>query len=46
MMSTTVLLLASWLGLNAAFVAVRLYLTSDDGTPAADNLIRFPRLVD
>jgi hypothetical protein len=45
MMSTIVILLALWLGLNVAFVAIRLYLTSDHRTHAEDNLVRYPRFI-
>jgi hypothetical protein len=45
MISTIIVLLASWLGLNVAFVAIRLFLTSDHRMHAVDNLVRHPRLI-
>ncbi|SHJ84683.1 hypothetical protein SAMN05444159_1671 [Bradyrhizobium lablabi] len=45
MTSTIVLGLAGWLALNAAFVAVRLYVSSN-GMAHSDNLRpRYPKLV-
>ncbi len=38
--------LAVWLSLNVAFVALRLYVTSDRRSPSeAFRLVRYPRLV-
>ena len=45
MMSTIIVLMASWLGLNVAFVAIRLFLTSDHRTHAVDNLVRYPQFI-
>jgi hypothetical protein len=38
-------LLASWLGLNVAFVAIRLYVTADPTSDTSADLVRYPRLV-
>jgi hypothetical protein len=43
-MSLTIsILLAAWLGLNAAFVAVRYYITVGQTSPADGDLVRYPR---
>jgi hypothetical protein len=42
---TVVILLASWLGLNVAFVAIRLYVTADPTPDTSVDLVRYPRLV-
>lgn len=45
-MSTTItVLLAAWLGLNVAFVAMRFYVTADRGPSAKPDIIGYPRLV-
>jgi hypothetical protein len=44
-MSTIVLLLALWLALNAAFVVLRLYVSSDCFSRADNLRPRHPRLV-
>lgn len=45
MLSTIMMLLAAWLGLNAAFVARRFYITADQTSHAEHDLVRYPRLV-
>ena len=42
---TITILLAVWLGLYAAFVAVRFYITAGQASPADGDLARYPRLV-
>jgi hypothetical protein len=42
---TVVILLASWLGLNVAFVAIRLYVTADPTSDTSADLIRYPRSI-
>jgi hypothetical protein len=42
---TIAILLAAWLGLNAAFVAVRYYMTVGQTSPADGDLVRYPRPV-
>ena len=46
-MSTLLICLAIWLGLNVAFVALRLYVTSDrkPQQSKAFRLVRYPRLI-
>ena len=44
MLSTILILLATWLGLNAAFVAIRFYITADQKSHAERDLVR-PKLV-
>lgn len=44
MSSTITILLAGWLGLNAAFIAIRFYITADQAR-AEHDLGRYPRLV-
>jgi hypothetical protein len=39
------ILLAAWLGLNAAFVAVRFYIAAGQTSPADGDLVRYPRRV-
>jgi len=39
------ILLAAWLVLNAAFVAIRFYVTADQTSGAEPDLLRYPRLV-
>lgn len=45
MLSTIIILLAAWLGLNAAFVAIRFYRTADHASRAERDLRPYPRLV-
>jgi hypothetical protein len=45
MLSTIMIALAAWLGLNAAFVAIRFYLTADRTSHAEREFVRYPRLV-
>jgi hypothetical protein len=45
MSSTITILLAAWLGLNVAFVAIRFYVTADQTPHGERNLGRYPRLV-
>jgi hypothetical protein len=45
MWSWITIVLAGWLGLNAAFVAIRLYITADRGTHAGHDFVRYPRPV-
>jgi hypothetical protein len=45
MLSTIVIVLAIWLGLNAAFVAMRLYITAERSAHAEHEFIRYPRAV-
>lgn len=45
MSSTIIILLAAWLGLNAAFVAIRFYITADRTSRAEHDLGEYPRLV-
>jgi len=45
MLSTIIILLAAWLGLNAAFVAIRFYRTADQTSRAERDLRPYPRLV-
>jgi hypothetical protein len=40
-----VILVAAWLGLNVAFVAMRLYLTVDDALGADTDFVGYPKLV-
>ena len=42
---TIAIILAVWLGLNVAFVAIRLYVTADPTSHAKRNTIRHPKLV-
>jgi hypothetical protein len=44
-LSTIIILLAAWLGLNAAFVAIRFYITANQQSHADHELGRYPRLV-
>ncbi len=39
------IVLAVWLGLNLAFVAIRLYVTANHASRTKRDLIRYPRLV-
>jgi hypothetical protein len=43
--TTIIVLLAAWLGLNVAFVAMRFYVTADRGSRAKPDIIGYPRLV-
>ena len=45
MLSTITILLAGWVGLNAAFVAMRFYITADRTSRAEHDLVRYPRPV-
>jgi hypothetical protein len=45
MLLTIMIALAAWLGLNAAFVAIRLYLTADRASHAEHEFVGYPRLV-
>ena len=42
---TIMILLAAWLGLNAAFVAIRFYIAAEQTSHAERDLARYPRLV-
>jgi hypothetical protein len=42
---TIIILLAAWLGLNVAFVAVRIYVTSDRRRRNESEVVEYPRLV-
>lgn len=42
---TIAILLVAWLGLNAAFVALRLYVTADRLSYAEHDFVGYPRLV-
>ena len=44
-MLSIMILLAAWLGLNAAFVAIRFYITADQASHAEQDLVRYPKLV-
>jgi hypothetical protein len=43
--STIIELLAAWLGLNVAFVAIRFYVTSGEFPRAAPEVIGYPMLL-
>jgi hypothetical protein len=45
MLSTIMIVLAIWLGLNAAFVAIRFYITADQAAHAKHDFVRYPRAV-
>ncbi len=45
MLSTIMIVLAIWLGLNAAFVAIRLYITADQAAHAEYDFARHPRAI-
>jgi hypothetical protein len=45
MSSTAIILLLVWLGLNAGFVAIRLYAAADRRSDCKPDLVRFPRLL-
>jgi hypothetical protein len=45
MASTIAILLAAWLALNAAFVAIRFYVSTDHTSHAEPDLVRYPRLL-
>jgi hypothetical protein len=45
MSTTIIILLALWLGLNAAFVAIRFCFTPNQASRAEHDLGRYPRLV-
>jgi hypothetical protein len=42
-LSTIITLLCVWLGLNAAFVAIRFYVTADPQSQAERDHSRYPR---
>lgn len=44
-MLTITILLAAWLGLNAAFVAIRFFVATEHTSSAKQDLARYPRLV-
>ena len=45
MLSTIMIVLAIWLGLNAAFVAIRFYITADQAAHGEREFVRYPRAV-
>ena len=45
MTSTIAILLALWLGSNAVFVALRLYVTADRAPHAERDFVGYPRVV-
>ena len=45
MLSMIIILLAAWLGVNAAFVAIRFYITADQTSHREHDLVRYPKLV-
>lgn len=45
MSSTIIALLAAWLGLNVAFVAIRFYVTAGERPRVAPEVIRYPMLL-
>ena len=45
MSSTVIILLLVWVGLNAGFVAIRLYAGADRRLHGKPDLVRFPRLL-
>jgi hypothetical protein len=44
-LSTIIILLCAWLVLNAAFVAIRFYITANQDSQAEQDLGRYPRLI-
>jgi hypothetical protein len=42
---TVGIFLAAWLGLNAAFVAIRFYIAADRTSNAEGDLVRYPRVI-
>ena len=44
-LSTIIILLCAWLVLNAAFVAIRFYITANQESQAEQDLGRYPRLI-
>jgi hypothetical protein len=44
-LSTIIILLAIWLVLNAAFVAIRFYITMNQPSQAEQDLSRYPKLI-
>lgn len=45
MLSTVLIVLAIWLGLNTAFAAIRFYVTADRPAHAEPDFVRYPRPV-
>lgn len=45
MLSTIMIVLTIWLGLNAAFVAIRFYITAERSAHAEHDFVRYPRAV-
>jgi hypothetical protein len=45
MWSMIAIVLCGWFGLNAAFVAIRLYMTADRATHSGHDFVHYPRLV-
>ena len=45
MSSTIIALLAAWLGLNVAFVAIRFYVTAGKSPRAAPKVVGYPMLL-
>jgi hypothetical protein len=45
MPSMIIILVAAWLALNVAFVAMRLYLTATDPRRADNDFVGYPKLV-
>jgi hypothetical protein len=43
--TTIILLLAAWLSLNVAFVAMRFYVTADHGSHAEPDIAGYPTLL-
>jgi len=43
--STIIALLAAWLGLNVAFVAIRFYVTADKSPRVAQKVVGYPMLL-
>lgn len=45
MLSMITILLVAWLGVNAAFVAIRFYITADQTSHDEHDVARYPKLV-
>ncbi len=45
MLSTIMIVLGGWLGLNAAFVAIRFFFSPARAAHAERDLVRYPRVV-
>jgi len=43
--TTIIVLLAAWLGLNVAFVAMRFYVTSERRSSAESDIVGYPTLL-